>query len=134
MARANKNPSLNRPLYDAPRVKSKNPSKGPKYPDKTTQRANFNRMETEGRVGMRAYSIKPKNVDPKFEIKGSPENIDPKFEIKDLPMSREGSPTVTDTETGEVTYGRPKDFNKGGMMECRGGGIAITGKKFQGVF
>ena len=52
----------------------------------------------------------------------------------DFPMSKEGSPTVTDTETGEVTYGRPKDFNKGGMMECRGGGIAITGKKFQGVF
>ena len=52
----------------------------------------------------------------------------------DFPMSREGSPTVTDTETGETTYGRPKDFNKGGMMECRGGGIAITGKKFQGVF
>ena len=53
---------------------------------------------------------------------------------KDLPMSKEGSPTVTDTETGETTYGRPKDFNKGGMMECRGGGIAIRGKKFQGVF
>jgi hypothetical protein len=51
-----------------------------------------------------------------------------------LPMSREGSPTVTDTETGEVTYGKPRDFNKGGMMECRGGGIAISGKKFQGVF
>jgi hypothetical protein len=52
----------------------------------------------------------------------------------DLPMSRESSPIVTDTETGEKTYGKPKDFNKGGMMECRGGGIAITGKKFQGVF
>ena len=51
-----------------------------------------------------------------------------------IPMPREGSPIVTDMETGEVTYGRPKDFNKGGMMECRGGGIAISGKKFQGVF
>ena len=40
---------------------------------------------------------------------------------KDLPMSKEGSPTV-------------EEMNKGGMMECRGGGIAITGKKFQGVF
>ena len=57
---------------------------------------------------------------------------------KDLPMSKEGSPTVTDTETGETTYGsprrRPKHKKKGGMIECRGGGIAITGKKFQGVF
>jgi hypothetical protein len=56
----------------------------------------------------------------------------------DLPMSMEGSPTVTDTETGETTYGsprrRPKHKKKGGMIECRGGGIAITGKKFQGVF
>jgi hypothetical protein len=53
-------------------------------------------------------------------------------------MSKEGSPTVTDTETGETTYGsprrRPKHKKKGGMIECRGGGIAIRGKKFQGVF
>jgi hypothetical protein len=101
--------------------------KSPAGPSKTTQRANFNRMETEGRVGMGAYAIKPKNVDPKFQKDTNDEAID-------LPMSREGSPIVTDTETGETTYGRPKDFNKGGMMECRGGGIAITGKKFQGVF
>ena len=86
-------------------------------PNRTTQRANFIRMETEGRVGKATYNKKPK-----------------KYMRDDLPMSREGSPTVTDTETGETTYGRPKDFNKGGMMECRGGGIAITGKKFQGVF
>jgi len=33
----------------------------------------------------------------------------------DFPMSREGSPTVTDTETGERTYGRPKDFKNGGI-------------------
>jgi hypothetical protein len=48
----------------------------------------------------------------------------------DLPMSMEGSPTVTDTETGETTYGsprrRPKHKKKGGMIECRGGGIAIS--------
>ena len=69
-----------------------------------------------------------RKIDPKIKKKKSKDMGD------DLPMSREGSPTVTDTETGEVTYGRPKDFNKGGMMECRGGGIAITGKKFQGVF
>jgi hypothetical protein len=30
---------------------------------------------------------------------------------KDLPMSKEGSPTVTDTETGEVTYGRPRKYS-----------------------
>ena len=65
--------------------------------------------------------------------------IDPKIKKKskdmgdDLPMSREGSPIVTDTETGEKTYGAPK-MKSGGMMECRGGGIAISGKKFQGVF
>jgi len=97
----------------------------PTGPDRTTQRANFIRMETEGRVGKATYNKKPKNIDPNFIMK------DKGF---DFPMSREGSPTVTDTETGERTYGRPKDFNKGGMMECRGGGIAISGKKFQGVF
>ena len=104
-------------------------SSGPSVagPNKTTQRARFARMETEGRVGMRAYNIKPKNVDPKFQKDTNDEAID-------LPMSREGSPIVTDMETGEKTYGRPRDFNKGGMMECRGGGIAIRGKKFEGVF
>ena len=40
---------------------------------------------------------------------------------KDLPMSKEGSPIV-------------EEMKSGGMMECRGGGIAISGKKFQGVF
>jgi hypothetical protein len=30
-------------------------------------------------------------------------------------MSKEGSPTVTDTETGETTFGRPRKFNSGGM-------------------
>jgi len=69
-----------------------------------------------------------RKIDPKIKKKKSKDMGD------DLPMSREGSPTVTDTETGETTYGRPKDFNKGGMMECRGGGIAIRGKKFEGVF
>ena len=116
----------NRPLYDAPRVKSNNPSKGPKYPDKTTQRANFNRMETEGRVGMRAYSIKAKKVDPKFQKDTNDEAID-------LPMPRESSPIVTDTETGEVTYGKPKNFEHGGMASCKGMGKAIKGGKFIGV-
>jgi hypothetical protein len=35
---------------------------------------------------------------------------------KDLPMSTEGSPTVTDTETGEVTYGRPRKYSLGGGL------------------
>jgi len=69
-----------------------------------------------------------RKIDPKMKKKKSKDMGD------DIPMSREGSPTVTDTETGETTYGRPKDFKNGGMMECRGGGIAISGKKFQGVF
>ena len=41
---------------------------------------------------------------------------------KDFPMSKEGSPTVTDTETGEVTYGRPKKYSLGGGL---GGGLGI---------
>jgi hypothetical protein len=31
-------------------------------------------------------------------------------------MSKEGSPTVTDTETGETTFGRPRKFSSGGMV------------------
>ena len=34
----------------------------------------------------------------------------PKDEGADLPMSKEGSPTVEDLETGEVTYGKPKNL------------------------
>ena len=50
-----------------------------------------------------------------------------------ISMPREGSPTVTDTETGEVTYGRPRKFEHGGMASCRGMGKAIKGGKFIGV-
>jgi hypothetical protein len=39
---------------------------------------------------------------------------------KDLPMSKEGSPTVTDTETGEVTYGRPRKFSSGELADLIG--------------
>ena len=45
----------------------------------------------------------------------------------DLPMSKESSPTVTDTETGETTYGKPQNFSCGGM------GKAVRGGKFIGV-
>ena len=51
----------------------------------------------------------------------------------DLPMSKESSPTVTDTETGKVTYGKPEKFEHGGMASCRGMGKAIKGGKFIGV-
>ena len=48
-------------------------------------------------------------------------------ESSDFPMSKEGSPRVTDTETGETTFGRPKNFSCGGM------GKAVKGGKFIGV-
>jgi hypothetical protein len=54
-------------------------------------------------------------------------------EGEDLSMSKEGSPTVTDTETGETTFGRPKKFEHGGMASCRGMGKAVKGGKFTGV-
>ena len=57
----------------------------------------------------------------------------PKDEGEDLPMSKEGSPTVTDTETGKVTYGKPEKFEHGGMASSRGMGKAIKGGKFIGV-
>ena len=44
---------------------------------------------------------------------------------KDLPMSKEGSPTVTDTETGEVTYGRPRKFNSGSKLKDLIGPITL---------
>lgn len=44
----------------------------------------------------------------------------------DLPMSKESSPTVTDTETGETTYGKPQNFSCGGM------GKAVRGGKYIG--
>jgi hypothetical protein len=48
-------------------------------------------------------------------------------EGEDLSMSKEGSPTVTDTETGQTTFGRPQNFSCGGM------GKAVRGGKFIGV-
>ena len=56
-----------------------------------------------------------------------------KNKSSDFPMSKEGSPTVTDTETGETTFGRPRKFEHGGMASCRGMGKAVKGGKFTGV-
>ena len=35
-------------------------------------------------------------------------------------MSKEGSPTVTDTETGETTFGRPRKFSSGELADLIG--------------
>jgi hypothetical protein len=82
---------------------------------------------------------------PTFEIDPNSEKVLPealeaaeryrkiKNKSSDFPMSKEGSPTVTDTETGKVTYGKPEKFEHGGMASCRGMGKAIKGGKFIGV-
>ena len=83
---------------------------------------------------------------PTFEIDPNSEIVLPEKLIKaaeryrkiknkssDFPMSKEGSPTVTDTETGETTFGRPRKFEHGGMASCRGMGKAVKGGKFIGV-
>ena len=83
---------------------------------------------------------------PTFEIDPNSEIVLPEKLIKaaeryrkiknkssDFPMSKEGSPTVTDTETGETTFGRPRKFEHGGMASCRGMGKAVKGGKFTGV-
>ena len=77
---------------------------------------------------------------PTFEIDPNSEIVLPEKLIKaaeryrkiknkssDFPMSKEGSPTVTDTETGQTTFGRPQNFSCGGM------GKAVRGGKFIGV-
>jgi hypothetical protein len=50
----------------------------------------------------------------------------PKDEGADLPMSKEGSPTVEDLETGEVTYGKPKKFNSGSKLKDLIGPITVS--------
>jgi hypothetical protein len=72
-----------------------------------------------------------KKIEAKF-LKGKrpPKSSKPvylKDEGDDLPMSKESSPTVKDTETGETTFGRPQNFSCGGM------GKAVRGGKFIGV-
>ena len=76
---------------------------------------------------------------PTFEIDPNSEKVLPealeaaeryrkiKNKSSDFPMSKEGSPTVTDTETGQTTFGRPQNFSCGGM------GKAVRGGKFIGV-
>ena len=60
-----------------------------------------------------------KNKDKPFGIE--------RDEGDDLPMSKESSPIVTDTETGQTTFGKPQNFSCGGM------GKAVRGGKFIGV-
>jgi hypothetical protein len=42
--------------------------------------------------------------------------------MSDFPMSKEGSPTVTDTETGQTTFGRPRKLEHGGMASVQWNG------------
>ena len=86
--------------------------------------ADINRPYTKQK-SKNTFEVNPK----KYDEKG---NLRKKDMGDDLPMSREGSPIVTDTETGEKTYGAPK-MKHGGMASCRGMGIAIKGGKFIGT-
>ena len=77
-------------------------------------------------IGRNTFEVNPN----KYDETG---NLRKKDMGDDLPMSKEGSPTVTDTEIGKVTYGKPEKFEHGGMASCRGMGKAIKGGKFIGV-
>ena len=77
-------------------------------------------------IGRNTFEVNPRKYDKEGKLKS-------KDMGDDLPMSKEGSPTVTDTETGKVTYGKPEKFEHGGMASCRGMGKAIKGGKFIGV-
>ena len=74
------------------------------------------------------FDFRKKRPSPKIEpgkaLKETPEQIKKYFEQT---MGSDRSPTVTDTETGEITFGRPKNFSCGGM------GKAVKGGKFIGV-
>jgi hypothetical protein len=77
-------------------------------------------------IGRNTFEVNPRKYDKEGKLRS-------KDMGDDLPMSKEGSPTVTDTETGKVTYGKPEKFEHGGMASCRGMGKAIKGGKFIGV-
>ena len=74
------------------------------------------------------FDFRKKRPSPKIEPgkppKEMPEQIKKYLEQK---FQNDRSPTVTDTETGETTFGRPQNFSCGGM------GKAVRGGKFIGV-
>ena len=71
-------------------------------------------------IGRNTFEVNPRKYDKEGKLRS-------KDMGDDLPMSKEGSPTVTDTETGETTFGKPQNFSCGGM------GKAVRGGKFIGV-
>jgi hypothetical protein len=84
-----------------------------------------NRLTKEDLERLKETAKKDRGKIYQKEKKEKPEYLEDEGE--DLPMSKEGSPTVTDTETGETTFGRPQNFSCGGM------GKAVRGGKFIGV-
>jgi len=74
------------------------------------------------------FDFRKKRPSPKIEpgkaLKETPEQIKKYLEKT---MGSDRSPTVTDTETGQTTFGRPQNFSCGGM------GKAVRGGKFIGV-
>ena len=98
-------------------------------------------------IGRNTFEVSPRKYDEEGKLRS-------KDMGDDLPMSREGSPVITDMTTGEQMYSIPssketfeqaapvleketkeyiqsRGFSSGGM--CRGGGKAIRGMKFGGV-
>jgi len=98
-------------------------------------------------IGRNTFEVNPRKYDEEGKLRS-------KDMGDDLPMSREGSPVITDMTTGEQMYSIPsseetykavepaleketkeyiqsRGFSSGGM--CRGGGKAIRGMKFGGV-
>jgi hypothetical protein len=113
-------------------------------PDNGLTREDLERIKefakkNRGKIFQKKTDQKPvylkKNKDKLFGIEKTKEKQPdyPDVESSDFPMSKEGSPTVTDTETGETTFGRPRKFEHGGMASCRGMGKAVKGGKFTGV-
>ena len=110
--------------------------------DKKTKMENLRRAYVEAQANKGEDRVTPTDIERmqnfmknKDKIKFPPKKIRKPEYLGDtgISMPREGSPTVTDTETGEVTYGRPRKFEHGGMASCRGMGKAIKGGKFIGV-
>lgn len=110
--------------------KNKNKRKDISYDNEAKYYPNSKREPVKPIFDFRKKYPSPK-IEPGKAPTETPEKIKKYYEQI---MGSDRSPTVTDTETGEVTYGRPRTFEHGGMAECRGSGKAIKGKKFQGVF
>jgi hypothetical protein len=96
------------------------PNSGKVLPEALEAAERYRKIKNKSEIDPNSEIVLPEKL-----IKAAERYRKIKNKSSDFPMSKEGSPTVTDTETGETTFGRPRKFNSGSKLKDLIGPITV---------